>query len=41
MAKFHRIALKASPGAEALKPIGLADHTLTVGSWKAKAIDGA
>ena len=29
-----------SPGAEALKPIGLADNTLTVGSFDAKLING-
>jgi hypothetical protein len=31
----------ASPGAEALKPIGIAATTLTVGSLKAKSIDGS
>jgi hypothetical protein len=30
-----------SPGAEALKPIGLADSTLTAGSLDAKLIDGS
>jgi hypothetical protein len=30
-----------SPGAEALKPIGIAETTLTVGSLEAKSIDGS
>ena len=30
----------ASPGAEPLKPIGIAERTLTVGSQEAKSIDG-
>jgi hypothetical protein len=30
-----------SPGAEALKTIGIADNTLTVGSFEAKSIDGS
>ena len=30
----------ASPGAEPLKPIGIASRTLTVGSQEAKLIDG-